>query len=195
VRSIDCERNWTSSSLHGSGWQAIYSGRKLWIDSHVVLSQRRGTCFFLFPSTDFDESAVACGCFAAVKISSDALQTTSLSSWGSLHYMEAGLHKASSCTALNAFFTEKKFSQPGLQSSEEINRQVVNSSICSFAHIPCFYLFHPLRTNVAMTRQEDEEEIIYLLDNALTPGNSLPSSNSKLAPPPVETWLSLSSTL
>ena len=34
----------------------------------------------------------------------------------------------------------------------------------------------------------------YLLDRAVTPGNSLPSSSSKLAPPPVETWLSLFST-
>ena len=36
---------------------------------------------------------------------------------------------------------------------------------------------------------------VYLLDRAVTPGSSLPSSNSREAPPPVDTWLSLSSTL
>jgi hypothetical protein len=34
----------------------------------------------------------------------------------------------------------------------------------------------------------------YLLDRAATPGSSFPSSNSSDAPPPVDTWLSLSST-
>lgn len=33
----------------------------------------------------------------------------------------------------------------------------------------------------------------YLFDNAATPGSSLPSRSSNEAPPPVETWLSLSS--
>merc|ERR1719369_272835 len=32
-------------------------------------------------------------------------------------------------------------------------------------------------------------------DNAATPGNTFPSSSSRLAPPPVETWLTLSSVL
>lgn len=35
---------------------------------------------------------------------------------------------------------------------------------------------------------------IYLLDRAATPGSSLPSRSSKEAPPPVDTWLSFSST-
>lgn len=34
----------------------------------------------------------------------------------------------------------------------------------------------------------------YLLERAVTPGSSLPSRSSSEAPPPVETWLSLSST-
>ena len=33
----------------------------------------------------------------------------------------------------------------------------------------------------------------YLLDKALTPGKSFPSNNSNDAPPPVDTWLNLSS--
>lgn len=34
--------------------------------------------------------------------------------------------------------------------------------------------------------------LIYMSDRAVTPGNSLPSNNSKLAPPPVLMWLTLS---
>ena len=33
---------------------------------------------------------------------------------------------------------------------------------------------------------------IYLLSKATIPGNSLPSKNSKEAPPPVDTWVILS---
>ncbi len=33
-----------------------------------------------------------------------------------------------------------------------------------------------------------------LSDKATTPGRTLPSKSSKLAPPPVDTWLSLSET-
>lgn len=35
--------------------------------------------------------------------------------------------------------------------------------------------------------------VIYFVDKASTPGSTLPSNNSKLAPPPVEIWLILPS--
>jgi len=54
---------------------------------------------------------------------------------------------------------------------------------------PVFYCGH-----VFFILQFRSGRNIYLLERAETPGRSLPSRSSKLAPPPVETWLSLSST-
>ena len=58
----------------------------------------------------------------------------------------------------------------------------------------CIYIAFSLYSPKDL-RDASKQSKIYLLDSALTPGSSLPSSSSKLAPPPVETWLSWSSTL
>jgi hypothetical protein len=67
--------------------------------------------------------------------------------------------------------------------------QIFPASFSSFTDWPCADCLIPLQSQPLPPYLQ-----IYLLERAVTPGNSLPSNNSKLAPPPVETWLNLSST-
>jgi len=69
-------------------------------------------------------------------------------------------------------------------------RLMIHQSLCLLPFTTSKHFLVKIR----MPRSTTKLNVVYLLESAETPGRSLPSRSSSEAPPPVDTWLILSST-